>query len=243
MEYVMNRLKAIIVAATMLLSTTSVQAGFVESDWKNPGDALATLDTDTGIEWLDLTQTNRMSINQVESLTGAGSTFDGWRLPSRAEVTQMMVNAFPSIASKVQGSGKFSVTNSTTLSESNEFQNVFGKKYASPYQWSFGFFKNDSGEGSSVLRSGAVNIRTSGSSPIQSNASTLESYADNSAYHGVYLVSDGGTTQSSQLDPSINSNNVNYVAANVSAPALLSLMGLGLFGFAARRRSSTTLSK
>jgi hypothetical protein len=48
----------------LLISATSAHAELVATDWKNTGDGLATLDTATGIEWLDLTQTDNMSINQ-----------------------------------------------------------------------------------------------------------------------------------------------------------------------------------
>jgi hypothetical protein len=43
------KLKTTLIAATLLLSITSAQAALVESDWKSTGDALATLDTETGI--------------------------------------------------------------------------------------------------------------------------------------------------------------------------------------------------
>jgi hypothetical protein len=97
------KFKNTLVAATLLLSITSAQAALVESDWQNTGDTLATLDTDTGIEWLDLTQTVNMSISQAKLSTEAGSAFEGWRLPTLVEVTQMMVNAFPSEESRIQG--------------------------------------------------------------------------------------------------------------------------------------------
>jgi hypothetical protein len=66
------KLKTTFIAVALLLSATSTQAALVETDWTNTGDALATLDTDTGIEWLDLTQTLGMSINQAEGLIASG---------------------------------------------------------------------------------------------------------------------------------------------------------------------------
>jgi hypothetical protein len=221
------------------LSATSAQAELVETDWKSTGDTLATLDTATGIEWLDLTQTDSMSINQAENLTEAGSTFDGWRLPTRDEVTQMMVNAFPSEAALVQGSGGWGRTNATTDNEADSFRALFGYTHVSYYNhYSYGMFKNHSDHFHSVTFSGVRDSRSDDNLSLFSNRVLATSYDYTNVDYGVYLVSDGGTTLDSQLDPTINENNVNYVVADVSAPALLGLMSLGLFGFTARNRSS-----
>jgi hypothetical protein len=228
------KFKATLIAATLLLSITSAQADLVESDWQNSGDALATLDTETGIEWLDLTQTDGMSINQAENLLN--STFSGWRLPTRTEVTEMMVNAFPGQAAFVQGPGSFSGT--TFDDEADSFRGLFGHTNTdSTFDYTFGLFKNDDGQTRNVITSGVQDRRSDDAAWLYSNYNLSDDYSYSHINFGVYLVSDGGTTLSSQLDPSMNSNNANYVA--VSAPALLGLTSLGLFGFAARRRSST----
>jgi parallel beta-helix repeat protein len=93
-----------------------------------------------------------------------------------------------------------------------------------------------------VIVSGVEDRRGDNYLLLLSNGNTLNDYDYTDNSYGVYLVSDGGTTLSSQQDPSINANNANAPAANVSAPVLLGLMSLGLFGFASRR-SSTTLDK
>jgi hypothetical protein len=56
---------------------------------------------------------------------------------------------------------------------------------------------------------------------------------------GMFMVSDGGTTLSSQQDPAINANNPAAPINNVSAanPATLSLLGLSLMGLSFRRRA------
>jgi hypothetical protein len=232
MDVIMNIRTAIIVAC--LLSTSVVNAEIVETDWKDNGDSLVTLDTETGIEWLDLTQTDGMSINQAENLLS--STFSGWRLPTRTEVTEMMVNAFPNQAAFVQGGGSFAGT--TFDDEADSFRGLFGHTHAdSTFDYTFGLYKNDDGQTNSVILSGVQDRRGNNNVSLYSNHNMANTYSYSSIVFGVYLVSDGGTTLSSQLNPSMNSNNANYVA--VSAPALLGLISLGLFGFAARRRSST----
>jgi hypothetical protein len=238
------KFKHALIVTALLLSATSAQAELVETDWKNTGDALATLDTETGIEWLDLTQTDYMSINQAEGLTGEGGAFDGWRLPTRDEVTQMMVNAFPSIASQMNPGGSGLVTSATTQNEADIFSALFGQTDTDSWNnYSYGMLKNDPGQDFSVIYSGALDVKsTTNKVNIRSNVNLRNDYNYKNATHGVFLVSDGGTTQSSLLDPSLNINNTNAPVNinDVSAPALLSLMSLGLFGFAARRRSSTT---
>jgi MYXO-CTERM domain-containing protein len=216
----------------------------VESDWQNTGDALATLDTDTGIEWLDLTQTDGMSINQAETSTVSGGTFEGWIFPTSAEVTQMIVNAFPSQASKAQAGVDFVITNTTIDNEADAFRALFGRtNYNTGYFHTLGILKGEASQTGDVIYSGSDDKRNSEFVRISLNKYISNLYSYKNTTFGVYLVSDGGTTLSSQMDPSINANNVNAPAADVSAPALLGLMGLGLFGFAARRRSSTTLNK
>jgi hypothetical protein len=235
------KLKTTLIAATLLLSITSVQAALVESDWQNTGDALATLDTETGIEWLDLTQTLGMSINQAEGLTGEGSTFEGWRLPTRTEVTQMMVNTFPSQAAQVQGSGTWTVNNSTTDNEVDRFRAMFGHTFVlAAEDWSHGLLKNDDGQAYSVLWTGVSDIRSTNRVTILSNTLTSKTYNTIDQYYSVYLVSDGGTTLSSQLDPSINANNANAPIGDVSAPALTTIGGLlALLGLATIRRKTS----
>ena len=46
----------------------------------------ATLDSNTGIEWLDLSETVGMSMDYVVSQTGGGGEFAGWRLPTSDEL-------------------------------------------------------------------------------------------------------------------------------------------------------------
>ena len=52
-----------------------------------------TLDTATGLDWLDLTATQNYSFNQVSSLLGAGGSFEGYRYATAAEVKTFWANA------------------------------------------------------------------------------------------------------------------------------------------------------
>jgi len=52
-----------------------------------------TVDTGTGLEWLDLTETQGLSYNQVLAQTGAGGLFAGYRFAEAYEVETLFDNA------------------------------------------------------------------------------------------------------------------------------------------------------
>jgi hypothetical protein len=232
----MKLLSTIFAVSTIALASMSASAQLIPTDWKNTGDKLATLDESTGIEWLDLTQTDGMSIDTAESLLS--SRFEGWRLPTRSEVTQLMVNAFPSEKNRVQGSGGWSITNTTTDNEVDNFRLLFGTtQVSSTTDYTYGQFKNDPGGQYSVLHSGVADRRDNDYVALYSNRNITNDTSYSNSYYSVYLVSDGGTTQSSLNDPSINANNAN-APSSVPLPATAALLGLGLLGFGARRKKN-----
>jgi hypothetical protein len=232
----MKLLSTIFAVSTIALASMSASAQLISTDWKSTGDKLATLDESTGIEWLDLTQTDGMSIDTAESLLS--SRFEGWRLPTRSEVTQLMVNAFPSQASFVQGSGSKGLTNTTTDNEADNFRLMFGTtQVSSNYDSTLGMFKNDPGGQYSALMSGAYDRKYDDRITLYSNLNTTTYTSYSNTSYGVYLVSDGGTTQSSLNDPSLNANNAN-APSSVPLPATAALLGLGLLGFGARRKKN-----
>jgi hypothetical protein len=231
----MKIFKKTLIAATFLLSIASAQAALVESDWKSAGDALATLDTETGIEWLDLSQTDDMSISQVNGQFS--TTLEGWRLPTANEVYGLFDNHFSGLDSaSIPIHSTRGKINAVTDADVFEFMNKLGVTYS--------VVNNVMASGIYLLNDvvyQAASQYYDGDNYTKMNKVTGSTYSESNPLHGVYLVSDGGTTLSSQNDPSINANNAksaNYVAENVSAPTLLGLMSLGLFGFAARRRNA-----
>ena len=83
--------------AVAMLGAPSARAELVEVDLNTPGDALVTRDTDTGLDWLDLTESTNLSFDQVEADVG-GFIADGWRHATGAEVCALLaaVDAEPS---------------------------------------------------------------------------------------------------------------------------------------------------
>lgn len=51
-----------------------------------------TRDTDTGLLWLDVTESRGFSYDQVTSMMGAGQAYEGWRYATAAEFDQLVVN-------------------------------------------------------------------------------------------------------------------------------------------------------
>jgi MYXO-CTERM domain-containing protein len=231
------KFKNTLIAATLLLSITSAQAALVHTDWKTAGDQQATLSEETGLEWLKMQNTANMSINQIKSQLD--TTYAGWRLPTNEEVGDLVTAHFSTMT---LSASRTSSGEETSVAQGNSWLTFMSATYTSAsVGTSYGLHTDGSNSGS--LTGGYTYtdpISTHVYNDDRNPGYTLD-YAH--VYYGVYLVSDGGTTLSSQLDPSINANNANAPVSDVSAPALLGLMGLGLFGFAARRRSSTTLNK
>lgn len=76
------------VITLLLVGTRPAMAALVEMDLQSSNDKLLTLDTDTGLEWLDVTQTLGLSINDI--INGAGSWFNqGFRYASDNELVAL----------------------------------------------------------------------------------------------------------------------------------------------------------
>lgn len=213
----MNNLNKIVLASILALSSVSSNAEFIKGDWKNAGDNLSVVDSESGIEWLNLNQTIGMSIGTAQGLLD--TTFAGWRLPSQDEVATMMTN--------ISGFDFSGEAYKTWYGHTSLYENVAREmtlalgatKISSEKTFSAGL--SLSNDGSSALKNEALYDHVSttyGQLNINRNPIPV-SYA--SSYMGVYLVSDGGTTLSSLADPSINANNPN---SSVPLPATLGLL-------------------
>lgn len=113
-------LKKLLVIATLTagLISTQASAAFVTTDWKIVGDKSATLDTDTGLEWLNLSNTVGKSVNEIESMLE--TDYVGWRLPNRSEVRSLIVRFFDLEASEEVNTG------ATSRENADRFKSLFG---------------------------------------------------------------------------------------------------------------------
>jgi MYXO-CTERM domain-containing protein len=215
-----------LLAISFMTLSFNANAGFVHTDWKVDGDQRSTLHEETGIEWLKLNHTGNMSINQVAGQLN--STYEGWRFPTHAEVSNLMTSFFTTM--NVEGT----ITDGYDAEQAQqgfEWSDYMGDTYINSVA---DHARGITTENNIIKMSGAYTYNNGGTQlRVFNNYSNNYTPDSSTVYHSVFLVSDGGTTRSSQLDPSIN----NATVGDVSAPALLSLAGLGLFGFASRRRS------
>lgn len=206
--------KKTVLASVLLLSLASLsaQAAFVETDWKNTNDKLATLDTTTGLEWLDLTQTGGKSINEVK--LQLDTLYAGWRMPTYAEMQTLAMNLFPVITNPEANYHGVGVSQQDIGTHT-----LFGRN-VQPY--TYGLYE----------RNGSSNILATRDDYnwVYFNYQWANNLDFKRVYEGVYLVSDGGTTLSSINNPQLNINNpnapVNQVVADVSAPLALGTLGL-----------------
>jgi len=87
----MEILKLATVTIALVLST-SVNAATISTDWQSTGDNLITVDTVSGLEWLDVTETFAMTYNEVTAQLGANGTYDGFRYATTDEVIALWEN-------------------------------------------------------------------------------------------------------------------------------------------------------
>jgi len=80
--------KIISITSALALSV-SVNAAIISVDWQSAGDNLITRDTETGLNWLDLTVTNGMSFNTVNGQLGSGGLYEGFRYATGQEVVDL----------------------------------------------------------------------------------------------------------------------------------------------------------
>ena len=77
-----------IILSTLALDTS---AALISGDWMSTGDNLITHDTETGLEWLDLTETKKMNYNYISSQLGSGGEFEGFRYATKNEMDSLFL--------------------------------------------------------------------------------------------------------------------------------------------------------
>jgi len=80
------------ILALVLVLSTNVSAEIISVDWQTTGDNLITYDTTSGLNWLDLTETNNLSYEYVSEQFGSGDQFDGFRYATPEEVINLWAN-------------------------------------------------------------------------------------------------------------------------------------------------------
>lgn len=227
---------------------TSAQAGYVRTDWKVSSDARAVLHEETGIEWLRLKETDGKSVNEVLSQTGAGQQYEGWRIATQSEVSAFVESFYPDFTiNKTYNNYQYYGYDDHYWVEHKRFRDVMGETAYLSGTNSHGTYYRSFAWGYALDDEGNVTLNGTrhnnwGGSPRLYELNIFSGYAQNvnadnaSGYAGVFMVSDGGTTLSSRLDPTLNINNPNAPINTVPVSSIGGLALIALGGFLRRRR-------
>jgi hypothetical protein len=82
-----SRLLGVVCAIFIVFASFNSSAAIIVADWQTVGDGLITQDTDSGMEWLDLTATIARSYNDISSKLGAGQEFEGWEYATADQIS------------------------------------------------------------------------------------------------------------------------------------------------------------
>ena len=177
----------------------TARADYVDTDWHQEGDALASLDLNTGKEWLKLTETAGLSLPEVNALIE--TDYVGWRLPTQAEVNAWMYS-LTDLETENNGFNQYTV--SADVAE--YVVSALGNTHDEGDWRARGLYLNDSqGAGSDLLMSGGTYYPLmNGSHTVFDDYQRGDNMDYSLEYYGVFLVSDGGVTWSSINNPSIN---------------------------------------
>lgn len=230
-------LKKLLFSASILLASMGANAEFSSIDLNAEGDNLVTIDSETGIEWLDFSVTSEDSYQDV--LARLQGDLKGWRLPTESEVVsffdRMMVGY-----NYISFSGWVSDNNSTGREiryAANMYRELLGTSIIrKDMEYSIGYFMGDDGE----VRLSGVLYDSTNDKPLYYGTTYQGAKLDEELpliqnNMGVFLVSDGGVSYSSKLNPEINENNQNARYNDVPFWGGLALLIPGIM-FSLRRR-------
>ncbi len=75
-----------------LVFSAPANAALVSQDHANWGAGSITLDTDTGLQWLDVDRSVNYSYNSMQAALGDGGSYAGFRYASQSEVEALFIN-------------------------------------------------------------------------------------------------------------------------------------------------------
>ncbi len=210
--------KYALLAASLAIASTSVNAELVSYDWLTEGDGDVSLDTETGLLWLDLDVTGGLYYNSVDSYLENDSRYEGFRFATADEVRELADNLFPE-----DGTSEFS------FAEQLAQHRLMGNSY----EWNGGFqtggfYKDESAGVFSIFSTkhntyDITQVSKSGSTGVSSDSNLR------SAFYGHYVVA---TDASVSIDSLILED---QMAIN-NVPLYGGAVAIGLFGLFANRK-------
>jgi len=179
-----------------------------------------TTDTTTGLDWLDLTETNGLSYDTVVSRLGAGQQFAGWRFASKAEVISFWINA--------GGIAPFSGAAQGETDWVGQLQGLWGKTYPFVYT-----VQGYTVQGTIAMTSdqsatcASCNLTVYLLNNIDASDSSVGDFAEAQQLNEAYR---------DQGQVPIGHALVRESATSIPEPTTFALVGAALFGVAATRR-------
>lgn len=206
---------AMVCTAVLVASAEQVQSALIDS-------GAVTSDTATGLEWLDVTQSQGLSYDSVSSQFGIGDAFESFRYATRAEVDQLFRNAGFGATDGIFRTADFTVA--------QDFMNLVGVTSASA-------------RGDAVLGI-TGDLIGSNSRQVFTVAFEVPPFQNPSAGYAIGLDSAGSSLVLSNQDASFRGSwLVRQTAANIPEPTTLAIWsvlgGIGLaVGHRRRRRKA-----
>ena len=175
---------------TLFVITSSAHAAIIDND-------LYTTDTITGLDWLDLSETNSISYNDIPNETVSGGIYEGWRYATYSEVSTMFSVVFNGYydTSTLGYSSSASNAYANQLSDANTFLSLFditeNDSYTSgsalvTYTASYGFVSGSDG----ALHLVGAYIEDTGYSEVYRDFFAGYSPDYSYGWAGVYMVRD-----------------------------------------------------
>ncbi len=212
------RFAAVVATSAIVLVSGEAPAALVPMDLISVGDQLITLDTSTGLAWLDLTATMNLSVQDIRSGAGAWSA-RGFVYASSDQVRTLFLNADPGNVVINTGSDP---TSSGNLLGAQRLLDLLGVTHPGP-----------SGNEFDILGNGIVGVGEPGA-----GLAHFAVYGTNSdATVGYFFVPDG-VASTSFKDPEVGSFLVLSPVPEASQTWLFALgLPLVALGASARRRA------
>ncbi|WP_281559485.1 PEP-CTERM sorting domain-containing protein [Thalassomonas sp. RHCl1] len=210
----MRLFKNIALVTTLALTSLTAHAGIITSDWQTAGDNKVSIDTSTGLEWLKITETRSYTFDSIQGELGQGGIFEGWRLPTEQEITNLWRSFFPDAPSTYYHYTDMDTIDGVGSAAALAWTDALGYGYwgTTGFRYSYGLFLDDNNQSKAygfIINNNAYGHMTPGLAQGSHN------------YNGLFLVA--GDSQPSSVP--------------VPGSAILMLLGLSGLAFARKRKA------